>query len=86
MADRICEVRVYRPSFAGGSGKYAEGDQIGCNAVARFENPFYNPEGHGDEDFWWKFPYNYARWLCASHYDDAFESVKREAEFFEDGQ
>jgi len=35
-----------------------------CSKPAHFENPYYGPHGGY---------FNYAKWLCAEHYDEAIE-------------
>jgi hypothetical protein len=80
MPERYCEVNIYA-----GYGTHLgtvppinhtddeeEHHRVGCNNPARFENPFYGMTAAN----WCERPFNYARWLCAEHYDEALWRAK----------
>ena len=64
MEEHYCDVQIFKgPCDCKIS---CEKCRIGCFKPAKFRNPSYDPDGLVKGTI-----YNYAEWLCASHWDEA---------------
>lgn len=74
--DRRCEVRQWHhdPDCELCKAVF-DGDcpscRTGCFSAAKFRNPLHDGDGTG------LGIYNYAEWLCAEHYDEVMDYIRR---------